>query len=556
MFFRKCFVLLLLSIFSCEIWAQKDVLAPVTHTYVIKNATIMQSPDQTINRGAVIIKNGIIQAVGSNDSFPAEARIIDADSMYVYAGFIDGLSHVGVPEPAKEKREKIKDPGNPPNDVAGIEPQRDVRQMLNATDESIEDLRKLGFTVAHVVPRGRMLPGRGAIIFLTGRNADDMVYRDEVSLFSQLKGAAGIYPNTVIAVMAKYRELYRQATEAQAYHERYSQDAVGMVRPTSNSVLQAFYPVMNEKIPVAFKAESVLDIQRVLTLQRDLGFRLLIGEIKEGWDLTEKLTASGAKLFLSLDLPEMEEDDVPDSLSTVEKEKTEVTEEQEKLQARKDSMIMKYYAQPALFSSTGIKFGFSTLESKSKDIKNVLTKLVEHGLTEKAALAALTTVPAELLGLSSTLGTVEQGKIANLVISDKPYFNKASKVRYVFVDGKMFDYKEEQEDLDKGEDVDVSGTWTYTSETPQGVSTGDIVIRGEPGDFSGTISTSLTGDTADLLAIEVDGNELTFSFELVISGETVVLEALLVIDGDKFKGVVTAGSEGSYPIEGEKTPKH
>lgn len=559
-FMRRALLVLFLGLSYLTSSGQSNEMAPVTRTYAIKNARIIQAPGRVIDGGVLIIKNGIIAAVGKNIEIPAGARIIQADSLYVYAGFIDGLSHTGVPKPKEEDHnKKVKDPGNPPNDVAGIEPQKDVRNMLDPSDKSIDEMRRLGFAVSHAVPHGRMLPGQGAIILHAGETPDAMVYKQQVSLYSQLSGAPGIYPNTVIGVMAKYRELYRQAEQAKAYNARYAQSAAGMERPVSNRVLEAFYPVIDKQLPVVFKAEDVLSIQRVLDLKSQLGFNLILADVKQGWDISEKLKNSGTKLFLSLDLPEMEEEKSESDTTRAEDKKEEVKSdsdlEKQRLQARKDEMIKKYYQQPALLNSQGMVFGFSTSGAKSKDIKTNLSKLVEHGLSEDAALTALTTSPAQLLGLSATMGTLDNGKIANLVITDKSYFDKESKVKYVFVDGKMFDYKDEPKPKKNGEAVKVVGKWTYSTETPQGVHTGDIVINGEEGDYSGTISSTASGDTNDLSDISVDRDQLSFSFTEVIEGNAVLIDVLVTVDEDTFEGTMTAGDYGSYPIEGERTPE-
>ncbi|UII32432.1 amidohydrolase family protein [Fulvivirga ulvae] len=557
-FMRRALLLLFPALSYLTSLGQSSELAPVTRTYAIKNARIVQAPGRIIDNGVLVIKNGIITAVGKNIEIPAEARIIKADTMYVYAGFIDGLSHTGVPKP-KEEENKVKDPGNPPNDIAGIEPQRDVRNMLDPNDKSVDEMRRLGFAVSHVVPHGRMLPGQGAIILHAGESPDAMVYKQQASLFSQLTGAPGIYPNTVIGVMAKYRELYRQAEQAKAYKARYIQDATGMERPSSDRVLEAFYPVIDKQIPVVFKAEDVLSIQRVIDLKSQLGFNLMLAEIKQGWDISEKLKNSGAKLFLSLDLPEMkEEKSMPDTTKTTDKNvelKADKDPEKQRLQARKDETIKKHYQQPALLQSQGVEFGFSTFEAKPRDIKGNLSKLIENGLSEDAALSALTTTPARLLGLSSTMGTLDIGKIANLVITDKSYFDKESKVKYVFVDGKIFEYKDEPVPKKNGETVRVTGKWTYNTETPQGVHTGDIVINGEEGDYSGTISSTISGDTNDLSNISVDGDQLSFSFTVVIEGNAVLVEVIVTVEEGSFEGTMTAGDYGSYPIEGERSPE-
>ena len=195
---------------------------------------------------------------------------------------------------------------------------------------------------------------------------------------------------------------------------------------------------------MAFKAETVREAQRVLTLQKELGFSLVLGELKEGWGLASKLKSSGAKVFLSLDLPEdkSKKKAKTDSAATDTAPQTRAEKEQEALEKRRQEAYARYVGQAAAFHKAGIPFGFSTLEVKGKDVKNNLRQMIAHGLSEDVALAALTTQPAQLLGLSRMMGTVEVGKMANLVVSDQPYFEEKSKVRYVFVDGKLFEYKD------------------------------------------------------------------------------------------------------------------
>ncbi|MDX1629449.1 MAG: amidohydrolase, partial [Fulvivirga sp.] len=363
--FRQKLLVLLLGIFPLSIYGQDDKIAPVTNTYAITNVNIIQAPGRKIELGTVVISDGLIQSVGKSVAIPANAKIIKADSMYLYAGFIDGLSHVSIEMP-KEEEEDVDDPGNPPNHIAGIQPERKVRDFLDPSDKSVDDWRRLGFTVAHVVPEGRMLPGSGAIIILSGEHPDDMIYRDQTALFSQLRGAPGVYPNTVIGVMAKYRDLYRSAQFAKDYAARYSQNRQGMTRPESNRVLEAFYPVIDKRIPVTFKAEDVLDIQRAITLKNDLGFNLMLAEVKQGWDIADKIKNSSSGVFLSLDLPEMEKEKEEEEKSEEKKELTAAEKEQQRLEEKKQEMILNYYKQPTLFSGKGIIFGFSTLESKSK----------------------------------------------------------------------------------------------------------------------------------------------------------------------------------------------
>ena len=564
--FRSVLWLLLISVIPMISLAQDTDLKPVTNKYAIKNATIVQAPGKTIQNGTVLIENGIIKAVGANVSIPADAWVVDADSMFVYAGFISGLSNIGVDKPKEEdKNDDRKLTGNPSYERAGITPGSTAREMLKADEKSVEDFRKLGFTASHSVPHNGMLPGMGAIILLGGSNGESMVVKDQTSMFSQLSGADGVYPNTVIGVMAKYRDLYRKASQARDYQTKYNSNPNGMERPATDATLEALYPVVSKQMTVAFKAESVKDIMRVIALQRDLGFRMMLGEVKQGWDAIPAIKGAGAPVFLSLDYPEWKEEekkeeekkDGEEESEKEEKEPTEAELEEKALKERQNAMIKNYYTQAGKFNNNGIKFGFSTLEVKSKDFKTNLLKVIENGLSEDKALAALTTEPASILGVSSQMGTIESGKMANLIVSDTAYFTKDANVRYVFVDGVKYDYEAKAKKKKKSngdEAVDASGVWNYTTETPQGNGSGVITIKGTPGDYSGTITVSFNGSTNDLENVVVDGNNVSFSFKMNM-GEEITVDISMDIDGDSFEGTLSVAAFGSFPMEGSREPQ-
>src|SRR5690349_15464005 len=109
-----------------SLFAQENSeLAPVSRTLAITNVNIIQAPGRKIDMGTVVLKDGLILSVGKNVSIPADAVVLKADSMYVYAGFIDGLSRVGIPKPKEDPNPppRPKDPGNPKPEEAGITPQ-------------------------------------------------------------------------------------------------------------------------------------------------------------------------------------------------------------------------------------------------------------------------------------------------------------------------------------------------------------------------------------------------------------------------------------------------
>jgi hypothetical protein len=544
----------------------EQLAAPVTSTFVLRNATIVQKPGQVITGGMVLVKDGLIREVGKTVSVPADAQVVNADSMYVYAGFIDGLSSTGVPRPEPQQaptpggggrgsqQRPTYDTGNPPNDVAGITPEVSVKQVLKANDKSIEDLRKIGFTIAHVVPRGNMLPGTGAIVLLSGNSIDKMVLKDQAGFFSQLTGAQRAYPSTVIAVMAKYRELYKQAELAKAHEASYQKNPAGMARPSYNRTLQAFYPVLEKKQSVFFAAPDAKSLYRIFVLQNDLKFPMVLADVKQGWYVTDKIKAANVPVLLSLDLPKEKK---KDEKKPAAKEVSVTDKEMEALEKRRAEEMKRYLAQAATFEKAGIEFGFSALSAKTPDIKENLRKMVQNGLSENAALAALTTTPAKMLGISNIAGTVEKGKLANLVVTDKPYFAEKSNVRYVFVDGTMFQY--DAPPARKPADstavaAKVTGKWTYTLDMGGQTSNGTLELKDESGNVSGMISNPQTGQMGDISEAVLTGNNLSFSVGYNMGGRSIKVEFDLQFSGDEFEGTASVGQFGTFKVEGAKNP--
>lgn len=438
---------------------EKPEIGSVTRTFVIRNARIVQGPGRIIERGAVLIRDGLIAAVGTSITIPFDAEIIEGDSMTVYAGFIDGMSNAGVAKPKDEpKYDRVPRPGDPPNARAGIQPERDVRDLLSSDESLIDSLRAVGFTVTQTVPRGQMLPGSGAIISLGGDSPNGMVLRGNSALFAQfVPGVNDVYPATTFAIMAKWRNLYTNAKQRRTQGDTYRKDPNGIERPIWDATTTAFFPVIAGEQPVLFRVDDALDVRRALHLQKDLGFRLMLAGLKEGWDAEETLKNANLPLFLSLDFPQHQEgkEGKKDSTKTDSlaisndpinplrrtQRPEDVVMEQKVLKTKQASSRATFYANAGRLSRAGVKFGFSTFGAAAGKLRENVRTAIEYGLSEDAALAALTTEPARMLGLERNVGTVEQGKIANLVVTKGSWFAKESPVRYVFVDGQKYEYE-------------------------------------------------------------------------------------------------------------------
>lgn len=546
-------------LFSLSLMGQDEQeLAPVTRTYAITNVNIIQAPGRKIEMGTVIMKDGLIKAVGKGIAIPSEAIVIKADSMYVYAGFIDGMTRAGVNKPKEENRERIKDPGNPPPERAGITPYLDVRFALNPSDKALEDLRSVGFTTAQVVPYGNLFPGQAAVVLSGGRSSDAMVLVGRSSMYSELTGASNVYPATLLGVMATWRDLYRNAVQAKSYEALYASNRSGLERPVSDRNLEALYPVIDQKMAVIFKTEKLLDVNHALTLKRELGFSAVLADVKDAWPIINTIKASGAKTFLSIDLPEEVKKDDNKDKKDEKKDATPTAGQVEKdaLDKRKADAIQSYAAQAAAFQKAGVMFGFSSISAKTKDIPANLRRMIAAGLTEDAALAALTTSPAQLLGLSDRMGSIDNGKMANLVITDKSYFNEKAKVRYVFVDGVMYkmDVKETKK-ADPNAKVEIEGSWSTSTESPQGKAEGKLTFKKEGSNYSGTVSGGRLPSPIDLSDVSLDGNVLTFKYAMTFGANSVTVSGEVTVEGDSFKGTVSFGQNRTAPIEGTKDPK-
>ena len=529
----------------------------VTEKLFIKNATVIKSPTSTVKGTSILIEDGLIKQIGSSIQPPYDAKIIVADSMYVYAGFIDAASHTGLAKKEESNdRVRVPNPGYPPNDVAGITPDIKVSTLIDMEQKSISEMRKNGITLSHVIPQGRMLPGQGSILSLGTGHRDHMLVKQDVSMFSQFSTARGVAPGTLIGVISKWRDLYHNASHIRDYQTKTRASQNGMPRATVDKETAALIPVTQKQMPVFFKAEKVLNIHRVLKLQQELGFDVVLTEVKQAYPILDKIASSRTKVLLSLDLPK--EDKKKEKKDDEEKMDPEV----EALNKRKMEAQKSYLTQAAMMEKKGVKFGFSFLESKAKDLKSSLRRLIENGLSETAALAALTTNPAEMLGISSMAGTVDQGKMAHLVITDKPYFEEKSNIRYVIVDGKEYDFevkekkkkKKKEGDAAEGDEIaDIAGKWTYELEIPGQTRGGNLIIENEDDYYIVKISTDeAPDDYEECNNVSIDGNNLTFSFNVSEGGMSMDLTFDLEIEGDSFEGSIIAGQFGSFPATGTK----
>lgn len=545
-------VLLVLLNFSASI-AQSDPTGErrVTGTYAIKNATITTSPGNTVENATILIKDGLIQAVGTKVNIPKEAQIIEADSLFIYPGFIDGASSAGVSKPAEIDKPSNFNPSNPPDELAGITPWRSVLDYYDGKNSQVGEWRKVGFTVAQIIPEGGMLAGKAAIVVF-GDASSTNVLAQQTALSAKFRGMGrGMYPGTQLGVMAKFRDLYKNA-ELSSEHGRLFASKVGLQRPEINKTLEAFYPVLDKNIPIIFEVSNDLEIRRALSLQKENGFNIVLAGVNEADAVVEAIKAANAKVLLSLKLPD-------DKVT-----KSKVEDKSEEVQARTKRVMEAYklaLRQAAILEEAGIPFAFGSMGGRSADLHKNIKIMIENGLSESGALAALTTNPARILGIEKFAGSLEKGKLANMVIMTDAIFSEDAQIKHVVADGFIFDYDISKKKNGGNEEatVEIEGTWEYVSDTPAGSSSGTMEIKKEGDGYVGNISYDDPGGggkaSSKMKDINVSGNYLTFSFNVSAGGMALDVSVSGDILDNEFSGNMELADFGSFPLNATKTPK-
>lgn len=522
----------------------------VTGTYAIKNATVTTAPGRSISGATILVKNGLIEAVGTNVNIPKDAQVLAGDGLFIYPGFIDGASTSGVKKPTDPERPANFDPSNPPDELAGITPWRSVLDYYETKNNQISDWRKAGITIAQILPEGGMIPGKSAIVTY-GSSSSTNILAQQTGLAAKLRSSGGgrsMYPGTVLGVMAKFRDIHENAVLS-SKHDRLFASNNGLNRPEINKTLQAFYPVIDKQIPVLFEVTNDLEVRRALILQKELGFKLVLVGASDIDHLAQDIKKANAQVLLSLNLPEEKNMKNGGDLSEEQKARTDRVQK-----AYQDAL-----KQASALEKANIPFGFTSMGAKPNDLMKNLSIMVKNGLSEQAALAALTTNPAQILGISRFAGTLEKGKLANLVLLTAPLFHEDAQVKHVIADGYLFNYDVKAKAAANGNGTNnIQGTWDYSSDTPAGSSSGTMDIKKEGDTYTGSISYDNPAGSgkasSPMKNISLSGTTLSFSFDVVAGGMNLEVTVTGEINADQFTGSMTLRDFGSFPLNATKKP--
>ncbi len=562
--------------------AALNTLPPDPEVYAIKGGTIVTGTGATIPNGVVVIRNGLIAAVGADVAVPADARLVEAAGMMVYPGLIDAYSSYGLQPAAQPQGGGGRGGGAPANpqaailaalsaapSSAGLLPEVTVAEQLQVTADTFDQQRSAGITAALTSPRDGIFRGQSAFINLGSEAPEKLLLKAPLSLsigFSRGGvGFGGGYPNSGMGVFAFLRQALMDAQHYRDEWDWYSKSPRGKTRPAHNKSSAALIPVVNGKMPVIFNVSSVREIQRAVGLAEEFNLKYLLSGATQSYEIADYLKQKNATVLLSLSYPQK-----PAALEDPESESLRVL--RERAEAPK--------AAAALYQAR-VKFAFTsgTLTRPADFITNA-AKAIEAGLPKDEALKALTIYPAQIFGLAEQLGSIEKGKIANVIVTSGDLFDKDTKVKHTFVDGKQYVIKEAPATPRGGSGpsgpgggrggarppngaatnpvaavttIDVSGTWTLTVNPPGGGAINRTLTLKQTGDtVTGEITTS--AGPVPISGGKVSGNELSFVYAMKYQDNELIIGGRAKVEGNSLSGMMETNGT-SYDFSGTRNPK-
>lgn len=391
-------------------------------TIAITGGRVLTVSHGVIENGTVLVENGKIAVVGPNLKVPRGAQVVDARGKVVMPGMFDAGDKLGTVEiPAVRITVDSTEYTGP------LQPQLRVLDALNPESENILVTRAAGITNAVSTPAdGNLIGGQSAVIQLDGSTVGEMVVKSPAALHISLGetskltyGPKNHAPETRMGEMAMLRQEFLKAQHYKQVQDAYAQKQGGKktAPPARDLKMDAMVAALEGKIPVVAHAERVSDIENALRLADEFHFRVILAGAASAWRIADQLAARKIPVIVG---PILEE---PEHL--------------ESMDVRLDNAARLYKAGvPIAIQTTG--------DNEVRNLPFEVEYAISYGLPEDAAIAAVTLDPARFFGVDNRLGSIDQGKDANLVVLDGTPFRVKTHVVTELIDGKIVDLSNHQ----------------------------------------------------------------------------------------------------------------
>jgi imidazolonepropionase-like amidohydrolase len=498
--------------------------------FAIRGAKAVPVSGPSIENATVVISRGIITAVGKDVAIPPEAWVIDGKGLIVYPGLIDSFTDVGIPAAAPSGGEaggprRPQEISRGPQDRPSSTPWRSAADEVSLTDKRIETWRTAGFTTVVSAPKGGFFPGQAAVLDLGGERAGDLVVKSPAAIPVSLQTSGGFgsgFPDSLMGVLAYVHQVWLDTDWSTKAQTAYEKSPRGVERPRYDRTEAALADALEDHALVLIPANNSVQLRRALELVDRWQVKGVLYGGQMSYEVASEIAAKKLSVLVNLKWPEAEKDADPDDKPSL-----------RTLQFRDRAP-----SSPGALAKNGVKFAFySGGITAPKDMLKAAKKSIDAGLAPEAALRALTLSPAEIFGVADRLGSIENGKIANLVIADGDLFEEKTKIKMIFVDGRKYEPHEPEKpkDAPKG---DITGKWKLSYTTPEGAeeTTADLSME-KDGTISGTIASKR--GTVSVISGYLSGDKFSFTINIPLDQGPSDAVFSGTFDGTSLKGSIS-----------------
>lgn len=421
-------ILLTLIFLATSVLAQQignptmqDGVLPPRGTIAIRNARIVTVSGPDIENGTVVIRDGKIEAVGANVSVPAGAQTIDGSGLSVYPGMIDAGTNMGLVEVPQGANGTVD-----LSEVGEFNPNAKAIIAVNPHSAHIAVTRVEGITNTLTAPTGGLISGQAALINLLGTTPKELAVVPQAALvinYPRIGGGGGGFgggfqqpanlADTLTANERQVEQIRKMLRDAEAYgraQDAYAKDK-SLPRPDRNVVLEPLVPYVRGEQPVIFRADREAEIRGAVRFAEEMKLKPIILGGNDAWKVASLLKEKNVPVILTgiFSLPNRE-DDTYDSL----------------------------YENPSKLQQAGVRFCISTGDAgpEVRNLAQYAGMAAAFGLSKADAVKSVTLYPAQILNVADRLGSIEVGKMANLVVTDGDLLEIRSRIRFLLIDGR------------------------------------------------------------------------------------------------------------------------
>jgi imidazolonepropionase-like amidohydrolase len=498
--------------------------------HALVGARVVTAPGTVIENATVVVRDGVIEAVGADVTPPAGARVWPLEGRTIYPGFIDAYTHVGMATSVPEG-----DNRGPVNWSPQVRTFTSAAETFADDGERSAQLRQQGFTTALALPSLGMLTGTSAVVSLDDGAPGSRVIRADLvqgMSLSRDNRAGGGYPTSGMGAITFLRQAFHDADWYDQAQRAWDANPTGVRRPERDRALQALVPVVRGNHPVLVNARDEDDFLRAHALASEFGLDLWIRGSGFEYRILEQVRSAGRPLILPINFPSAPNVATPEQALGV------------SLGALRHWNIAP--ENPGRLAEAGVEFALTAdgTGANGAFLRNLRTA-VERGLAEETALAALTTTPARMLGVDRTHGTIAAGKMANLVVVDGNVFEEGSRILDVWVEGTRFRY-------DGDPTLNPVGRWVVASLGSVDLG-GEIEFRGDPGRLTGVFRAE--GQELNLSGISLaqGSRRLTFGIPGAAVGQEGTIRLSATLENAAFFGFGDLPDGTRLNVRGDRT---